>query len=134
MAGKPITRSSGRVAYAIDRLSKNALADIILDRVAAEIGEDASEEQVLARLQGWIDTVLRLRGDKPVSLTGALKRLERTEAAYLERQRQEREKATARAGQEQRMKERIDEINREKAKEVYVHPDLRRPGDRQAND
>jgi hypothetical protein len=70
MAGKPITRGSRRVAYAIDGLSKNAMADIILDRVAAEIGEGATDAEVIAHLQPWIDTILRLRGDKPLNLTG----------------------------------------------------------------
>lgn len=68
MAGKPITRGSPRVAYAIGRLSKNTLADIVLDRIGAEIGEDADDEAVLAHLQTWLDTVARLRGDKPVDL------------------------------------------------------------------
>jgi hypothetical protein len=89
MAGKPITRASRRVAYVLGQLSKNILADILLDRIAAEIGEEASDEKVLAHLQPWLDTVTRLRGDKPVSLAGLLKRLGITEAKYLERQRQQ---------------------------------------------
>lgn len=86
MAGKPITRSICRVAYALDRLSKNTLADIILDRIAAEIGEDASDEQLLAHLQSWLDTVQRLRGDKRVNLTGLLRRHDHYQAIYRERQ------------------------------------------------
>jgi hypothetical protein len=84
MAGKPITRGSGRLAYAVDALSKNMLADIILDRVQAEIGEDASDEAIAAHLQPWVDTVARLRGDKTVNLQGMLARLDRNNARYLE--------------------------------------------------
>lgn len=85
MAGKPITRGSRRVAYAVDHLSKNTLADILLDRIAAEIGEEATDEEVLAHLQGWLDTIQRLRGDKPTNLAALLGRIDRADAAYQKR-------------------------------------------------
>jgi hypothetical protein len=68
MAGKPLVRASKRVARVIDELSKNCLADIVIDRVKAEIGDDATDEAVLAHLQPWIDTITRLRGDRQVNL------------------------------------------------------------------
>lgn len=117
MAGKPITRGSGRVGYAIDQLSKNTLADIILDRIAAEIGEDATDEQVLAHLQPWLDTIQRLRADKPVNLIGLLGRLDRAEAAFRERLKREQEQRAIDIETGQRLKEKIDEINRDKLKE-----------------
>ncbi len=89
MAGKPVTRGTRHVAYAIDKLSKNALADIVLDRVAAEIGEDANDEAVLTHLQDWVNTISRLRGDRPVNLLAALANLHRIEATHLERLRQQ---------------------------------------------
>jgi hypothetical protein len=95
MVGKPITRGSRRVADLVDRLSKNTLADIVLDRVGAEIGEDATDEQVLAHLQRWLDTVLRLRGDRPLNLLAVQGGLDRAEARYLGRERLGQEKAAA---------------------------------------
>lgn len=80
MAGKPITRASRGVAYAIEHLSKNTLADIVLDRLAAEIGEDATDGDVVRHLQRWVDTVQRLRGDKPTALLPLLIRWEKQEA------------------------------------------------------
>lgn len=90
MAGKAITRASNRVARVIDHLSKNTLADLLLDRIAAEIGEHATDEQVLAHLQPQLNTIARLRGDKPVSLAGLMQRFDGAEQRYLERERQER--------------------------------------------
>lgn len=85
MAGKPITRGSRRVAYALDALSKNTLADLLLDMVQAEIGDGADDESIVAAIQPRLETVARLRGDRPVSLTGLLKRYDDTEARYLTR-------------------------------------------------
>lgn len=119
MAGKPITRGSGRVAYAIDQLSKNTLADILLDRIAAEIGETATDEEVLAHLQPWLDTIQRLRGDKAVNLVGLLGRLDRSDARYREREERDRERRAQDAERNKVVAEKIAEINREKLKEPY---------------
>lgn len=83
MAGKRVVRGSAIVAYALDQLSKNALADIVLDLVQGEIGDGASDEAIFERLQPAVDTVTRLRGDKPVNLAGVSRRLARHEARYL---------------------------------------------------
>jgi cupin superfamily acireductone dioxygenase involved in methionine salvage len=116
MTVKPITQGSGRVAYAIDRLSKNTLADIVLDRVHAEIGEGASDEQIMAHLQGWLETIARVRGDKAPDLVGLLTRPDRAEAKRHERQQQAQERAAAVDAQQRRLCEQIDEINRQKLK------------------
>ena len=116
MAGKPVTRASNRVARVIDHLSKNTLADILLDRIAAEIGEDATDEQVLAHLQPWLDTITRLRGDKTVSLDGLMRRFDGKEQRYLEREQEKKERMAVQLETEQRMAKRIDGINAEKLK------------------
>lgn len=83
MAGKPITRASRAVARVIDSLSKNTIADLLLDRIQGEIGDGAGDEEILANLQPTLDTVARLRGDKPVNLIGLLDRLAKSEQRYL---------------------------------------------------
>lgn len=84
MAGKPIVCGSTRIAYVMHHISKNTLADIILDRIGAEIGEDATDEQVLACLQPWLETVARLRGDRPISLTALLALAARFDRGWVE--------------------------------------------------
>lgn len=84
MAGKAVTRGSARVAYALDRLSKNALIDVVLDLVQAEVGEDATDEQLLARIQSTVDTILRLRSDRPVNLQKAAELWDKSAAKYRE--------------------------------------------------
>lgn len=37
----------------LDRLPKRDLVSIILDRAREELGPEATEEQVLARIQSW---------------------------------------------------------------------------------
>lgn len=75
MAAKPVVMGSRRLAYAVDALSKNAMADMLIDRACAELpnGEDSSEAEIVAKVQGWADTILRTRRDKPVNLSGKLK-------------------------------------------------------------
>lgn len=52
MAGKPITRGSRRVAFAIYRLSKNTLADILLDKVAADYKGTALMDEYATQERG----------------------------------------------------------------------------------
>ena len=84
MAGKPIARASRAVARVIDSLSKNTLADLLLDRIQGEIGDGADDVDILENLQPTLDTVARL-GDKPVNLMGLLKRFADSDEAYLKR-------------------------------------------------
>lgn len=120
MAGKPITRGSGRVAYALDRLTKNTLADVVIDRVLAEVGEDATDEEILHVVQNWLRPVQALRGDRPVILLDELKRLERSEAKYLERQLQERERVARENAEARKLADMVAEVNRERAKRPYT--------------
>ena len=80
MAGKPITKASDRVAWALSQVSKNTLADMVLQVVLKEVGKDASDLQILARVQKWLDPVQRSRGDTPIDLIGVLQRKDRYEA------------------------------------------------------
>jgi alpha-L-fucosidase len=90
---KPITRGSRRVAHVVSALSKNALADMLLDRVAAELGEGAGDERVLEHLQRWLDATQRRRGDRAVDLAGIARRLDKAEAHYLEQRAKAAESA-----------------------------------------
>lgn len=69
MAGKPLVLVSRPMAYAVDVISKNTLAELVIDRIRIEIGEDASEESIASTLEQWLSPVCRERGDKvpPVS-------------------------------------------------------------------
>lgn len=108
---------SDRVNQVVDHLSKNTLADIVIAHAIAQVGEDASDEQILGRIQSWLDPVQRIRGARPVNLIGLVGRFERREAKYLELQLAAREQAKVRAEQERLMAEKIDEYKREKLKE-----------------
>ena len=81
--GKPVTQGSRLVAYAIDKLSKNALADIVIDQARLSVGcEDATDEQILAVLQSWSEPIARVRGDSRVDLAAVGKRLLASDARY----------------------------------------------------
>lgn len=82
MAGKASVFASRRLWYAIDKMSKNALIDMVVDRVRAEIGEDASDEAIAEKVQEWLGPVARERGDRPVSLLGAMQHLDANDEAY----------------------------------------------------
>ena len=85
MAGKAVTRGTARMAYALDALSKNARADVLLERAQAELGEEATDDQLAALMQTWLDPVLRLRGDKSVNLATWAARFDRYQDDYRRR-------------------------------------------------
>jgi hypothetical protein len=82
MAGKASVFASRRLWFAIDRLSKNALIDLVVDRSRAQIGEDASDEQIADYLQPQINTVQRERGDRPLSLMATMCHLDKDDEDY----------------------------------------------------
>jgi hypothetical protein len=125
MAGKPSVRGSARVFYVLDKLSKTFLADIVLDLIQAEIGDGASDEAIFERLQPVVDTLARLRGEGPKDLAGLARRGDAYEARYLERERQRKESLASTIETQNRLSEKIKEINRENDKLPYTHPDLR---------
>lgn len=70
MAGKPLTQTESKaLAYAVDCLTKNQMADLLIDLAKLQVGiEDASDEAVLVTLQQWLDPIFRARGDGVVKL------------------------------------------------------------------
>jgi hypothetical protein len=82
MAGKPTVLAGRRLSYAMDKLPKNALIDLIVDRARAEVGAAASDEVVATTIMGWLDPVFRERGDHPVSLTRTMAILDASDEAY----------------------------------------------------
>ena len=75
-----------RLTYALDRLSKDALIDLIVDRARTEIGEDACDEDIADLVQMWANPVMRIREDRAVFLRGMLTRLDRIDAEVLRRE------------------------------------------------
>lgn len=74
MSGKCSAVSSTRVADALNRLSKNALIDLVYDRACLETGyaDDAADEDVAKIIQGWLIPITSARGDRPIDLLGLM--------------------------------------------------------------
>jgi hypothetical protein len=82
MAGKACVLASRKLAIALDELSKNALIDLVVDRARAELGEDAEDDVVAALIEGWIIPTSHARGDRLVSLSAVMARVEKNDAKY----------------------------------------------------
>ena len=78
--------ASPRLAYALDQMSKNALADLVVDLVRGSVGEHADEQDVAASLQPFVDAVLRVRNDKAVSLDAAMRKHDHFQEVFRQRQ------------------------------------------------
>lgn len=74
---------SRRLFYGMDKLSKNALIDILIDRAKAEIGENATDEQLADTIQQWITPVAQYRNDKAPMLRACLVKIDQISDAYL---------------------------------------------------
>lgn len=74
--GKPVTQGSRLVAFAIDKATKNMLADIVIDRIKLSIGDasQCTDERILAELQAWFDPIARVRGDSRIDFIAVGKR------------------------------------------------------------
>lgn len=68
MADKAPVSCSPPLDFAMDKASKNQLIDLIADLARGELGERASDEQVIDWLQSRLATVWQYRGDKGYSL------------------------------------------------------------------
>lgn len=80
MAGKRRILTSPRLGYALDKLSKNALIDLVADLADLEFGEgEATDEQVAVIIQGWLGPILRVRKDRPVSLIDLMTKFDASE-------------------------------------------------------
>ncbi len=82
MAGRAPVLASRRLWFALDRLSKNTLIDILVDRARAEDGEEAKDADVARRIQRWLRPVCRLRGDREPKLLDAMARLDKASEEY----------------------------------------------------
>lgn len=85
MAGKTAILASRPLHYALDKLSKNALIDLVVDRARAQIGEDADDEALADEIQRWINPVLTARQDRLVGLAGAMCQLANNDKDYREK-------------------------------------------------
>ena len=82
---KPMIRCSRAVAYAVESLSKTLIADVLINRVYAELGYDGiTDDAILAKLQTWFKPVAILRGDKMPSLKRRKMYFDKTEKKYLD--------------------------------------------------
>jgi hypothetical protein len=70
MAGKPLTQTNSKaVAFAIDQLTKNQMADILIDLAKRQIGvEDPQDRFLLDQIQEWFNPIAIARGDASVNL------------------------------------------------------------------
>jgi hypothetical protein len=71
MAGKTMTQCGADLARALDRLSKNALADLALMIFETYRGQMADEEKAI-ELQCLVNGLARVRADRPVDLVSGM--------------------------------------------------------------
>jgi hypothetical protein len=73
----------GRPAYlAIDKLSKNTLIDLVSDLCRREIGETASDAEVVAWIEKEVEPVHLARHQRFVGLVAAMNKYEKSDEAY----------------------------------------------------
>jgi hypothetical protein len=83
MAGKACALVSPRLHFALDKLSKNALIDLVADQARLDIGqEDASDADVVRRIQQWLEPIIRARSDRKVNLADAMMTWDRHVETY----------------------------------------------------
>ena len=64
MAGKLSVFACGRLVVAMEKITKNQLIDLVLDLALLDVGEDATDEALVAWVQQRMETVWRFRGDR----------------------------------------------------------------------
>lgn len=83
MAGQKPELCSRRLAYALDKLSKNTLIDIIADLAVMNVGEEgASDEELAGTIQAWVDPVLRVRSGRRIDLAAQMAIFDSHEERY----------------------------------------------------
>lgn len=82
MQGKAPVLCSIPLAYALDKLTKNQLIDLVADMNRKSHGEDISDDVILSSIQKDMDPIWRTRGDTPVLLTAAYTKFEKAAEAY----------------------------------------------------
>lgn len=98
MAGKPMGFASVALAWTLDGLSKNTLADIVVDRARQQVGrEDATDEELVAVIQGWLSPVAIVRRDKPLNLAARYAECLASSERYISQQEAHRVAAAGKA-------------------------------------
>jgi len=119
VAGKLPVLSSSQLAYALDQMSKNALADIVVDMARASVGENAPEDDVIAFIQSHASAVQRLRGDKPLSLAAAIKKHETYRQHYINKTGPFEQVCKTNTAEENELVRKAAEYNKEKLGRPY---------------
>jgi hypothetical protein len=83
MAGKPLVTVGRAAAFALDQISKNTALDMLVDLIRGELGEDASDDAVLMRLQTTYEAACRLRQQTTMNLLGLSHRWTRSAQEFL---------------------------------------------------
>lgn len=88
IGNKPVTQGSLAAAYALEKLSKNTLIDLVLDRARCETGhaDDAQEAELLTIIQGWLSPIAMARGIRAPGLAAEYNRYVVSSEKYRERQ------------------------------------------------
>ena len=86
MAGKACVLTSRRLFYAMDELSKNTLIDLVVDRVRAELGEEACDDAVASVIQDWLSPICNLRGGRQHNLKDKMSAFDRIQERYKSQQ------------------------------------------------
>ncbi len=68
MQGKKPAIASLALARVLDKYGKTALIDLVADRARAELGENASDRDVMGLVMRWMVPVSAVRGDRAVDL------------------------------------------------------------------
>lgn len=87
MAGKDPVFVQGILSSTMDTLSKNQLIDLVAQVAYRQLGEDASDEEVIHWLQPKLNVVWERRGDKKVDLQRTYKRREIANQKYQDQMR-----------------------------------------------
>lgn len=82
MAGKAPVFCGRALYYTLDEVTKNQWIDFAVDMARAELGEDATDDQIVAYLQPKLDVVWRQRYDKSVELAGRYQRCVKASERY----------------------------------------------------
>jgi hypothetical protein len=64
------------LAAALDKMSKNTLADLVMNLARGALGEAADEAAIVDYLQPFVSATMRARKDSPLSLAATIKEIE----------------------------------------------------------
>lgn len=74
MAGKAHVVAGKPLAFALDSLSKNTLADMVAYVAIQELGSEATDEQLADKIQSWVNPVVAIRNDRPINIAQVMGR------------------------------------------------------------